>query len=284
VKINVLSDLHIDIHPYALALAPDAKVVVVAGDVCERLDRSLPWLAAEIKSRGYEVVYVPGNHDFYGNRAFGHTSTIDGDLVYARMLAQSLGIHLLAEGEATVIQGVRYVGATLWTDYSVAGDRVASMAAAGDKVSGMNDHKRIKVKGSGYGKFRPAEALVEHRRQLAAMEAVLATPFDGPTVVVTHHAPHPASLRHGEVRELLDGSYASDLTAFIERWKPALWIHGHVHKNQDYRVQDTRIVANPRGYVLTKGRGKDEILEIENPDHVPDLTVDVDEPPTGWGR
>ncbi|MDR4305950.1 metallophosphoesterase family protein [Chelatococcus sambhunathii] len=274
-KISVLSDLHIDIHPYTAALAPDAAVVVLAGDVCERLDKSLPWLAAEIKARGYEVIYVPGNHDWYASRAFGHTSTIDGDLARGRELAAELGIHLLAEGEAVTIGGVRFAGATLWTDYNVAGEPAIAIGVANDRHRGMNDHRRIKVAAAGYGRFRPVDALAAHRAQLAALEAILAETFDGPTVVITHHAPHPRSLRHGEVRETIDASYASDLTEVIERWKPAVWIHGHVHKNQDYRVADTRIVANPRGYVVTKGQGRSQTVEVENPAHDPGFAITV---------
>ena len=274
-KISVLSDLHIDIHPYTVALAPDAAVVIIAGDVCERLDKSLPWMAAEIRARGHEVIYVPGNHDWYGNRAFGHTSTIDGDLARGRELAAELGIHLLAEGEAVVIGGVRFVGATLWTDYAVGGDTSHAMSIADDKQAGMTDHRRIKLQSSGYGRFRPVDALASHRAQLDALASHLAEPFDGPTVVVTHHAPHPKSLREGEVRETIDASYASDLTEFIERWRPALWLHGHVHKNRDYKVADTRIVANPRGYVITRGQGKNQTVEVENPEHQPDLAIEV---------
>ncbi|MGA0530772.1 metallophosphoesterase [Hansschlegelia sp. KR7-227] len=274
-KISVLSDLHIDIHPYTVALAPDAAVVVIAGDVCERLDKSLPWMAEQVRARGHEVIYVPGNHDHYGNRAFGHTSTIDGDLPRARELAAELGMHLLAEGEAVVIGGARFVGATLWTDYEVGGDAKLAMSTADQKIGGMNDHRRIKLQSSGYGRFRPVDALAAHRKQLDRLAWHLAQPFDGPTVVVTHHAPHPRSLRESKVTETIDASYASDLTEFIERWRPALWIHGHVHKNRDYRVADTRIVSNPRGYVITRGRGKNATVEVENPAHQPDLAIDV---------
>lgn len=274
-RISVLSDLHIDIHPYAPAPDAAARVVVIAGDVCERLDKSLPWMALEIKARGHEVVYVPGNHDWYGNRAFGHTSTIDGDLPRAREMAAELGIHLLAEGEAITIDDVRFVGGTLWTDYAVSGDVSRSMAAADERSTGMNDHRKIRVRSNRYSRFRPVDALHSHRRHLEAIRSHFATPFDGPTVVVTHHAPHPRSLRHGEVQETIDASYASDLTAFIEHWRPALWIHGHVHRNHDYRVADTRIVSNPRGYVITSGRGKARTIEVENPDHDPGFAVDL---------
>lgn len=274
-KIAILSDLHLEVHPYTPAVAQDCNVVVVAGDAHARLDKGLPWLAENVRARGMELVYVPGNHDWYANRSFGpHTCTIDGDEDKARALAAELGIHLLINGEACVIGGVRFVGATLWTDYGVAGDEIASKAAAS---SGMNDHRRIRVKARGWGRFRPVDAQALHRKQLDAIAHQLAQPFAGPTVVVTHHAPHPQSLREGRVTEPLDGSYASDLSEFIERWGPALWIHGHVHKPSDYRIGRTRIVANPRGYVTTYDAGtKRERTVVENPEHRPDYAVDLD--------
>ena len=75
----------------------------------------------------------------------------------------------------------------------------------------------------------------------------MAAPFDGPTVVLTHHAPHPASLwdPHADLR----WCYASDLTDLIQRRRPDLWVHGHIHTGADYKVEATRIVSNPKGHV-----------------------------------
>ncbi|GLK74921.1 phosphatase [Methylopila jiangsuensis] len=273
-KIGILSDLHMDVHPYTPAVAPDCRVVIVAGDTCSRLDHGLPWMAEQVRQRGMELIYVPGNHDWYANRTWGdHTCTIDGDEPKARALAAQLGIHLLIDGEAVVIGGVRFVGATLWSDYEVFGDAKRSRAAA---AAHMTDHKVIKIKSGGYTKWRTSDHLATHRRHLERLGEILETPFDGPTVVVTHHAPHPRSLLEGRSTEPLDGSYASDLSDFIERHRPSLWVHGHVHRQQDYRIGETRIVANPRGYVVTKEKGtKREWVEVENPDHDPGFAVEL---------
>jgi 3',5'-cyclic AMP phosphodiesterase CpdA len=268
-RLRVLSDLHIDVNkgePYTVADASDCDVVVIAGDVAEKVaTRGMNWLAREIRARGWELVYVPGNHDFY-------RTTTDRELEKARVAAAEHGIHLLATGESVVIRGTRFIGATLWTDYQVAGNQSGSMAEARRQ---MNDHKLIRQAATGYRRFFPLQALEAHREQLARIEAELAVPFDGPTVVVTHHPPHPRSLQHGEPRELIDSSYASDLTSVIERYRPSLWIHGHVHVSNDYLVGETRIVSNPRGYVIERGVGKTRTVEPENPNHDPALTVEV---------
>jgi len=75
----------------------------------------------------------------------------------------------------------------------------------------------------------------------------LGQPFAGPTVVVTHHAPHPLSLPSGEFD--LAHCYASDLSRFIQDRQADLWVHGHLHSRSDYRIGATRIVCNARGHV-----------------------------------
>lgn len=267
-RLRILSDLHVDVHPYSVADASDCDVVIIAGDVAERLStHSIEWLAREIRSRGWRCLYVPGNHDFWKTR---YAAEVDR----ARAAALEHGIDLLVDGDVVEIGGVRFVGATLWTDYLVADAQAVSMRDADDRGTGMRDHRRIRW-GDGAQRFRPAEALFEHRRHRAAIEAALETPFDGPTVVVTHHAPHPSSLKAGAVTRPVDASYASDLTDLMDRYRPALWVHGHVHASRDYMVGETRIVANPRGYVFETGHGKRRTVEVENPAHDPALTIEV---------
>jgi elongation factor G len=77
-------------------------------------------------------------------------------------------------------------------------------------------------------------------------EASHPLPHDGPTVVVTHHAPSRKSIR-GAV-DVSDASFASDCEDLMRRYRPELWVHGHVHQRCHYWVGDTQVVCNPRGY------------------------------------
>jgi len=94
----------------------------------------------------------------------------------------------------------------------------------------------------------PADVAAEHQRHRAAIEQVLAVPHDGPTVVVTHHAPSIRSIHPGDRGDAASAAYASDLEEVMLRHQPALWVHGHIHHASDYRFGDTRVVCNPRGY------------------------------------
>lgn len=99
-KFWIFSDLHIDVHPYEVpSPAPDCDAIIVAGDVCSRLTkRVLPWLGTHLGHLDRPVVYVPGNHDFYG-------TNISDELGKARKIAAEHRITLLAEGEAAVVAG-----------------------------------------------------------------------------------------------------------------------------------------------------------------------------------
>ena len=93
------------------------------------------------------------------------------------------------------------------------------------------------------------DLLLRNQASVEFLDAEMSLPFDGPTVVVTHHAPHPRSLMTtpGD-RDDLDACYASDLTWMMGKHSPALWIHGHTHVPSDYMIGSTRVVCNPRGY------------------------------------
>lgn len=262
-RLWILSDLHVDVCAWEPPEPrPAHDVVIVAGDVGSHLrKRSLPWVRAAFPPPT-PVVYVPGNHDYY-------RTNLDDEAEKAPAVAEALGIHLLADGLAVEIEGVRIVGATLWSDYALAGDADEAMRIAERE---MNDCRKIRT-GPAYRKVWPERLREEHRRQLARLEAILAVPFAGPTVVVTHHAPSPRSL--GRPPEPLDGAYASDLEGVIGRTQPDLWIHGHIHLRQDYQVGRTRVLANPRGYITKSRRMRREIVEVEVRDFDPALVVDV---------
>lgn len=264
-KLWILSDLHIRrqhaltglIGPEAI---PEADVAVLAGDITEGAVVSLGYLARTISLRMPAVV-VLGNHEFYGEE-YGRARQEAAKV--ARMVS---GLHLL-DDSAAVVGGVRFVGGTLWTDYSLyarsdqAGVRQA-MSAAGRQLS---DHTQIEVAGPAAGvmskDWSPRNALGAHRQTVAYLDRVLAHPHDGPTVVVTHHAPHPLCVAPRFRGHVLTPAFVSDLSDLIFRRSPQLWIHGHVHDPVDVHVGKTRIVCNPRGYA-GEGRSFDPRLVLE---------------------
>lgn len=261
-RLLVISDLHLEFAPWRLPDdLPDFDVAVFAGDIDKPLTGSLMWLDYEMKNgplKGKEVVLVPGNHEFY-------RENMTRQLAWGRDRAREIGVHLLAPG-CLVLGDVRFVGATLWTDYALLGDARAGRQAAGRS---MNDHRLIAIDDeSGDHIFTTADAMRLHQEDLAFLTARMEEPFDGQTVVITHHAPHPGSVQPKYRGSALSPAFASDLTEVIERYEPALWIHGHDHGSHDYTVGSTRILSNQAGYP-TIGEKR------ENPTFDPRLVVEV---------
>jgi Icc-related predicted phosphoesterase len=253
-RFQIFSDLHVDVRlPRPITMVPDIDAVVVAGDTCEGAERGFAWLRRFVPMQA-PIVMVMGNHEFY-RRCLPH------ELAQARSVAPLYGVHLL-ENDVVTLNGVRFVGATMWTDYQLFGvDKLP--LAMGAAAIGLNDHKRIKWSKEPWRRFRPQEAVLLHRQSRAFIDATLALPFTGATVVLSHHAPHPGSLHPRYANDYLSGAYVSDLTTIIEERRPDLWIHGHVHSSFDYRVGDTRVLCNPHGY------------GNENPRFDPALVVEV---------
>lgn len=247
----VMSDLHADSATFELPETPsDIDAIIVAGDVADGHHKSARWLRQHVVPRGLPVIYVPGNHDFYGH---------DLEHRYAGMYLD-VGVELLHPGRPTLeIGGVRFIGCTLWTDYAIACDVDAARAWA---RLGMPDLQSIDL---GLRRIGTRDLLSAHRLQRLIIETELAQPFAGPTVVVTHHAPHPLSLRDPMKPNASDGSFVSDLAGMIEEFQPSLWVHGHVHHSRDYRVENTRVVCNPRGYgtIMRQGAKFDPMLVVE---------------------
>ena len=264
-KIRILSDIHL--HGSYLVSAyvgsADHDVVVVAGDIMKRPVDAMTWCRQKFEK---PVVFVAGNHEFY-------RCQIQHEIARARR-EQPDGVHFL-KNSAVVIAGVRFLGCTLWTDYAVDGNPVEGMRQA---AAGLNDHRQIE---HGRGYFRPEHALSMHQQSVQFLEDQFATSFDGPTVVVTHHAPSPQSIAPEFKGDPTNPAFVSDLEEQISRWQPDLWIHGHVHASFDYDIGRTRVICNPDGYRSSNlNFDHDLVIEVG----VPEPTYDDDdvEEAQGW--
>lgn len=272
-RIWIFSDLHTDATPWTPPADLRADIAIIAGDVADGLTRrAIPWLQEHACPRVRKVVYVPGNHDYWRCR-------MPDEIARAHEDAAAAGIALLDAGQHIDIEGIRIVGATMWTDYAITGSRPTALAIAGDRRGGMRDHRLIQTRDSRGtpAPFRPLAAAELHRQHRARIEAALAEPWPGPRLVVSHHAPHPRSLLHGQVTEQIDAAYASDLSSILEgATAPDVWVHGHIHRSADYRVGRTRVIANPRGHDTShRRRDGSWVSELENPAFDPSFTVEI---------
>ncbi len=246
-KLHILNDLHIEFEDFAPP-ATDADVVILAGDIGVGMG-GLRWVEKRFPDR--PVIYVPGNHEFYHH---------DVALIDELKAQAPDNVHVL-NGERVIIDGVRFLGSILWTDFALFGeaDRFFAMQVARQR---MTDFSIIQNQGQ---PFRPEDAIRLHTASRDWLAAMLAESFDGQTVVVTHHAPSSQSVHPRYVRDLLTPAFASNLEDLMEGDRAALWVHGHMHESFDYEVYGTRVVCNPRGYAP----------EALNPDFRPDWVLNV---------
>lgn len=252
VKIQLLSDLHLEVHPHFEAQpAAGADLLVLAGDVGSyqqgsRLVDSDFGLARFSPRHGWPtpVLFVPGNHEY---------DNLDFDAAHARLrqACDRLGITWL-ERESLVLQGVRFVGTTLWSDFDALappdGD-LTKVLRARAKAFRAADFYLQKTGATRGGEPFLAEgwreqALVCHQW----LRQALAEPFAGATVVVTHFAP---SMRSADPRYGVTPGTAGFCNSLDDLLPLAqLWFHGHLHCQQDYVEAGCRVVANTLGYAV----------------------------------
>jgi len=298
----VISDLHLtgDItQSISGSPIPLADICVIAGDLSDNVEASMKWLGRNIRP-SMPVIYVLGNHDFLG------LSLTEAPEIALRF-ALANGI-LLLDNSTVIIDDVRFIGTTLWTDFEIDADckmtteREILMAwgkgtlpsSRAMKLSGktlddltkglsalglpvapvrpvlsekehlriartrafvrlnrcMPEYTQVHVHAASKQLPRlmgPADAYELHLSSRRYVELELARSFDGRTVVVSHHVPHPKSISPQFESHPLNPAFVSDLSQIIENRKPNIWIHGHTHCSCDYFVGQTRIICNPHG-------------------------------------
>jgi len=127
----------------------------------------------------------------------------------------------------------------------------------------MNDYRKIRVSPK-FSKLRSIDVAAIHRESLNWLAGILQQHAGKTNIVVTHHAPSAVSLPAYRVGDVVSAAYVSNLDPFVEAHQPLVWIHGHLHNSSDYKVGDTRVMCNPKGYPFE-----------ENPDFDPACYVDI---------
>lgn len=169
---------------------------------------------------------MPGNHDYYDFR-------IDDEVRLAE-IAEKHGASFLQKSE--LISGRRRIMCvTLWTDFEVYGDRAANMQTASQV---MSDYRYIKVARNNFRRLTPAQTAATHAEHRSWLLERLSEPFDGETIVISHHAPHRRAL---SAEPAFGPCYASDLEEIIMTFRPLRWLFGHTHHRTTFRVGDTEL-------------------------------------------
>ena len=238
-RLQLLSDLHLETESFTPEPAPDAELLVLAGDI----DSS--WAGLEFfRDWPVPVLFVAGNHEF-DEREITQTWPA------LRDRCTHLGMRLL-ECESLVVadsagKRVRFVATTRWCDFDLFGpaQRERAMRAGRYFMEVMRSTRH----------GAPFDAAAVREVALACGEwlsAELKRPKAGwdSTVVITHFAPsfRSADPRYGDQPGTASFCNADDALLPLAD----LWVHGHLHCQHDYRVDhasgSTRVVCNSRGH------------------------------------
>jgi Icc-related predicted phosphoesterase len=225
VRIQYFSDIHLEFGDVPTAHA-SADLIVAAGDIAPGL-QGLEWL----KTFSKPVIYVAGNHEFYGQEYFATVEALH---------RESAGSNVrFLERESLILGEVRFLGCSLWTE--LGGEENDQLEALKKCV---NDFRKIRYQGD---ILQFADYALLHRDSRRWLVNELEKPFDGKTIVITHHAPTPWSWHEspGNPRRY---AYCNDLKELFHNYEIAAWFHGHIHLVSDYRCAGAQILCNPRGY------------------------------------
>jgi predicted phosphodiesterase len=258
-RILPLSDLHLELWKefapkFDISISrPD--VVVLAGDIHTGA-KAVEWAAQTFA--GIPVLYVHGNHEAYGK----NLDSVQAEI--AEACEATSHVHFFNEDEL-IVDGVRFLGATMWTDFCLFGND-ARQAAMREAEAVMTDYKRIRLANAGYRKLRASDTAKMHAIQKHWLKTKLAEEFSGKTVVVTHMAPSMLSVAERYADDMVSAAYASNLDELVKQ--ADIWMHGHMHDSFDYQLGKCRVVCNPCGYMKRGG-------SAENGGFDPNLIVEI---------
>jgi predicted phosphohydrolase len=248
-KVRLLSDLHLEFEPFTLSYHGE-DVLVLAGDVSSCIEQTMTLVTQYLEENHHtQIVFILGNHDYY------HKSIQETHAFYENVDIDRF--HYL-QNESILIQGIRFYGSTLWTDMDNGDKKTMSVSS-----NCIADYRHIRGSSNSIP-FTPAQSYAIHCDSKKRLVKCLYESKE-PVVVVSHHLPSYKSIAPKYKSFPMNGAFASHLDDLVV--KAYIYIHGHTHSSLDYKIQSTRVLCNPRGYVRN---GKNE-----NPDFNPRLIIEI---------
>jgi hypothetical protein len=171
--------------------------------------------------RKSKVIYVHGNHEFYGS---GRARVLAATAEAAKRNRNLVWL----DCAHVELDGRRFLGAPLW---------FRDDARARPLQHEMSDFMEIR-------RFQ-SWVYVENERAITFLEDNVG-PED---IVITHHLPSQRCVGDRYVGHPLNPFFVCDMEPLIEERRPKIWLHGHTHESVRTRVGATQIVCNPFGYV-----------------------------------
>jgi predicted phosphodiesterase len=233
-KLAITSDLHLEFE----ATDPEwfeakADVLILAGDIATTRCRHFDEFMDKASASYNHVLYIIGNHEHYGN-SFDKTADL-----FANKVKRFNNVYLL-DNSIVMIDQYKFIGSTLWSNFH---DNWHNMYIAKQYMSDF----RGAIKYNGLD-FNPVDSTNEHLKSVDFIKKEIDL-HDDKCVVITHHTPSFKSCSDKYIGDSLNNAFHSELSyIMLNNDNIPLWVHGHTHDEMDYKISNTRVVCNPRGY------------------------------------
>lgn len=268
-KIQLVSDLHIEFSSIDIVNKNNADVLILSGDIINLTDltqnpKKYLKFFDNISKNYQHIIYVMGNHESYRRNYYNSIFELK------EIFASYPNIHFL-NNDHCIINDVVFIGGTLWTDCNK-NDPLTKL----ELQQKMNDYRLIfnEVEDR---RLTPDDTIGFHYETLFHFKKKLDQYADKKVVMVTHHTPSKYSIDPRYQHDhLMNGGYFSDLTQFIkDHPQIKLWTCGHTHHAHRYYIDNTLVACNPRGYESydhseDTGFNQDRIIDLDN---MPDIDV-----------
>lgn len=244
-RLKIMSDIHTEffksgVCPFDHNELDESTTLILAGDISQNIEQ-----IRYFSERYAEVIFVPGNHEFYGEDILTKPKELKEEY------EELDNVYVLLD-EVLYLEGVSFFGGTFWTDCTD-NDPLFEF-----KVKrSHNDYRKI-LKGDLI--FTPSYQTELHHKSLSSLMRY-AGRVD---VVITHHAPSVKSVEPRFLGTDLNKCFANDhIEDLVEHVGAKYWIHGHLHNSSDYFIGDTRVICNPKGYPMMENEDFNENLIVE---------------------
>jgi len=232
-KIQLVSDLHLEflIPVQVIELADrisyktPASTLIMSGDICalnKRSSGNLSHFLDVVQDRYENILYVLGNHEYYG------TSYEEVHNLLEKRIKYIPNLYVL-ENNSEKIEDITFYGTSLWFEETIETNLLKY---------NLNDYRCIKD-------FTPDKWSREAIKFIKNIED-----SESKKVLITHHVPHSRFISPKYVGNEMNCFYLNDIGKFLDKFDLAVF--GHSHDSIDQQFSDRcRAISNPRGYPKT---------------------------------
>ena len=244
-KIQIVSDLHLkflsndQVIELADKISKDspAEVLILAGDICSLSERSISKFTTfidEVKDNYLKIIYVSGNHEYYG------TSRQEIHELKHKLVKYRPNLCML-ENESILVDNIIFYGTTLWFEETVETNLLRY---------NLNDYRYIQ-------NFQPDDW------SRKAIQFIKNIPNDSTKkVLITHHVPHSRFISPKYVGNDMNCFYLNEIGKYLGKFD--LVTFGHSHDSVNYQFSErTLAISNPRGYPKSNSEGENDKFEYQ---------------------